>query len=142
MPCYEPSPMASTEQDTPYRDALAAAQARIAVLEQDTSLSRGDKTRIARLASLTREREGIVSTAQTEDVPRIFLAKIGVPCAIVALVFAIDAHWIGALLAMAIVPLVWFVVRAVKTSSAEQSARHLAAIDAEISEIEAALRDA
>ena len=120
--------------DDGYRDALPAAQSRMAELERTVAAQQGITTRAATVAALRRERARVAAPVDSSDLVRA-VWRVGITCAIASLGFAINGTWPLAAGVLAIPVVVWFAGTAMLRASASANAKQLALIDAELAKL-------
>jgi hypothetical protein len=118
-----------------YRDELAAAHARIAQLEEERG--HAGSARTTEIAALERERAGLVTTHEPQDVWRK-LVWFFIAFWATAVAFLIDGDYIFGSLAVAGPFLIGKIWQRVLMGDAERAARQLVLVDARIAELRAA----
>lgn len=121
------------DEPNAYRDALAAAHARIEQLEREAKAS---DPRAARLASLLRERARVVTELEPVNRWPWVLKRFSIPCAVVAIAFAVDRDWILLPVVIALPFALAAVAQAISNGSAKAAAKQLELLDAAIAKEE------
>jgi len=125
----------STVPNDAYRDELAAANARIAQLEQIVAAQGSDGVRQKRIAALVRERGMALQSTEPPNVWRMLRWMFIVfPCTGVA--FVVDRDWVVGGLAIVLPFVIGSVGQRIANGNAAAAQRQVALIDAQIGQLE------